>query len=237
MSELDRADELMKAGEKEAAQELLRKLLQESPTKKDFCQDAVGIHLEGAMYQEAKEVFDLDRQRTGKELTGTDWTLTDIEHEEREATAAEEQYAQHGVKVFRRNRLIAFLRSPLPHWGIHEIQIDDDRLILKRGWHAYRYRWSDIHEVSIAKRWVAARSADVIKEMCLLKTADQIFTFDVSVDSADFTHTDILLRELRKHLAIKEGKPRESARTVRLRQQLIAVVLLVLLFLFKWLRQ
>ena len=103
-SDLDKADELMKEGKKEEAKLLITRVLQANPTNRSVYGDAVNIYLYGKRYSEAKEVFELYKQRTGKELTNVDFALEDIEQEEKEVRGTFEKYQHEKVKVFKRSR-------------------------------------------------------------------------------------------------------------------------------------
>ena len=81
-NQITQADQLMKQGDQQQADLLLKQYLQNSPGDGDYA-DAVAIYLEGNMYDEAIAVFQLYNQATGKDLDSkSDFRLRDIQAEQ-----------------------------------------------------------------------------------------------------------------------------------------------------------
>lgn len=215
MSNIEKADSLMQEGKKEEAKQLLMDLLQKNPTKKSFYADAVNIYLAGDMFAEAKDIFELYKQKTGKKLTKVDFTLDDIENLENDQIRENKQYGFAKVKIFKHK----------PFWGrwyfsnyftlfpVKEIKIDNDKIILKIRFKEYHYRWNNITSASIVKRKAGKYAAvweNYVQQLFILETFDRTFKFDVSPLYPIFKNTNILVKELKKYLNVKEGKTKKE---------------------------
>ena len=212
LSEITKADELMKQGEKEGAHIILQGLLHERPLKRSICQDAINIYMVGNMYVEAKEVFRIYKNVTDKELTGTDFSLKEIEKEEQGHTEGIKEYGSQKVKIFRKPSLRESWCRPLCR--IKEIQIFEDKIIFKMGSNEYSYYWSEILEACIERkqRRYGEEESVYVEKKCTIKTRNGRFQFDVTDEGAryahrpNFKHPDILLAELNKHLNVVDKK-------------------------------
>ena len=208
MSDIDRADKLMKESRNEEAKSLLTMLLQKNPTQKSLYQEAVNIYLEGKMYKEVKEAFGLYKEKTGKELTGVDFRLEDIEREEQESIEASREYQDTSVKVFKRMSIKERGMGGSPTFlPVKEIKIHEDKIILKQGLKEYSYNWSEILDAAIISREKSVRYlGNYVQKVFVLKCPGKTFKFDVSSNYPEFKHSNILVNELRKHLNVRKGK-------------------------------
>jgi len=204
---LRKASDCMAAGEKEEAKRIIEDLLQRFADKKHLYADAVNIYLFGKMFDEARAVFELYQNKFGANLH-SDFSLAEIEGERRALEDATKSYESVSEKVFR--RMSAFERGRLTNLPmiipVKEIRLSKDEIILKKGNREYRYKWSDIQDAVITSRagHKGARFAEDVIRTLRLKTPDRTFKVDVSSKYPDFRHNEILLKELRKRITLRE---------------------------------
>ena len=89
---INEADDCMAAGNKEAAKAALQDVLERFPHEKSVYGDTINIYLVGKMFDEAREVFSLYKNRFGKDLRYTDFTLDDITREQNEYESGAKNY-------------------------------------------------------------------------------------------------------------------------------------------------
>jgi len=207
--EIRKAADYMAVGEKQEAKRILENLLQRFADKKYLYNDAVNIYVVGKMFDEAKAVFHLYKNKFGEDLH-SDFTLADIAQEKNGYIDATKGYESASVKVFK--RMSAFERGRLSNLPmitpVKEIRLSQDAIILKKGRSEYQYAWSDIQDAVITSRagHKGARFAEDVIRTLNLKTPDRTFKIDVSSKYPDFKHSEILLKELRKRIALREEK-------------------------------
>jgi hypothetical protein len=131
--ELRKASDCMAVGEKQQAKRILENLLERFATKKSLYSDAVNIYLDGKMFEEAKAMFDLYKDKFGEDLH-SDFSLADIAQEQNEFMTAGKGYENASVKVFK--RMSAFERGRLSNLPmitpVKEIRLSQDEIILKK---------------------------------------------------------------------------------------------------------
>jgi hypothetical protein len=204
------ADDSMAAGDKQAAKAILDNLFERFPHKKTLYGHAINIYLAGKMFDEAKRVFSLYKTKFGVDLHYTDFSPAEITREQNEYESATKAYDNAGVKVFR--RMSAWERgrlSGLPViFPVKEIRLSRDEIVLKKPNREYRFSWHEIDDAFITTRKGYrgyAFSEPLIKTLHL-KTRDRTFKIDVSSNYPDFKHNEILLKELRKRITLREEK-------------------------------
>jgi hypothetical protein len=199
MNVIDKADRLMKEEKQDEAKALLVGLLQEHPNKKGYYEDAVNIYLYGNMYQEAKDIFRLYKERFNQELR-SDFSLEAIEKEEKEFIEEAKLYQGSDVKVFKPI-------YPIFGRAIRGIKIYHDKIVIKHFFTEYSYAWSEISEALIKKcEGELVGGGKYVQKRLELKTPNKSFRFNVDNGMPDFKHSDILLQELKKHIEIREDK-------------------------------
>ena len=205
--DMQKAADYMAVGKKEEAKRTIENLLQRFADRKHLYNDAVNIYLMGKMFDEAKAVFELYTNKFVATLR-SDFTLSDIEREQRASADATKTYQSASEKVFR--RMSAFERGRLTNLPtitpVKEIRLSKDEIVLKKGRREYRYAWSDIQDAFITSRagHKGARFAEDVIRTLNVKMPDRIFKIDVSLKYPDFKHNEILLEELRKRMTLRE---------------------------------
>jgi hypothetical protein len=209
------ADILMQQGKKELARDILREMLQRTPKKAIYYKDAVNIYMLGNMYKEAIETIADYEVSFGKKFKG-DFTLEDIRHEQNEHLTAQKDYQQGGAKIFSRMSIKerGHFSNFFTFFPLKEIQIYNDRLVLKKCSREYSYPWNDINarivEKTAYKGYGRGSFAKFVQRLLVIKATDKTFKFDVSGQFPDFKHNDILLDELKKHLDLKKGQEKKK---------------------------
>lgn len=207
--EIQKAADYMAVGEKKEVERILENLLRRFADKKYLYNDAVNIYMIGKMFDEAKAVFHLYKDKFGEDLH-SDFTLADVAEEQNRYIDATKGYERASVKVFK--RMSAFERGRLSNLPViipvKEIRLSQDEIILRKGRREYRYGWSDIQDAFITSRagHKGARFAEDVIRTLNLKTPDRTFKIDVSSKYPDFKHNEILLKELTKRLTLREEK-------------------------------
>jgi hypothetical protein len=115
-----------------------------------------------------------------------------------------------GAKIFRRMSIKerGHFSNYFTFFPLEEIQIYNERLVLKKGSKEYSYPWKDI-EARIAKKtaykgYGRGSFAKFVQRLLIINTPNKTFKFDVSSQFPDFKHNDVLLDELKKRLDLKE---------------------------------
>ncbi len=199
------ASELMQQEKKNEAKTIIEELLKKYPMDEETYVDAVNIYLEGGMYVEAKNIFKMYFEKTGNNLKNTDFTLADIEQEEKENEAKLREIESQSTIVFTRSSILergTLVSSHFTLFPVRRIEIDNDKIVLIKGFKTYCYKWSEILNVTVKrKRLVGARWGGLIKLM-IIKSKDKSFKFDVSETCSDFKNSNALIEALREHLKI-----------------------------------
>lgn len=231
---LIKASTLMKEDNKKEAKLIIDQIIQVHPVDNEVYADVVNILLEGQMFSEAKNIFHLFENRSGKKLKA-DFSLSEIERTERERDI----YQHIETKHFK--RMTFKERGHFPNYfsfcPIKELDIEKNGIRLKKGSKTYFYRWEDIHDAFVKReksyKSYGSSGMAFLQKTVVLKTKDKIFRIDVSSSFSDFKHSDILLSELKKYLKIKEL----SIQKKRMLFEWIIpiVVFVVLLLILKWL--
>lgn len=207
--EIRKAGDCIVVGEKQEAKRILDNLFERFADKKTLYGDAVNIYLAGKMFDEAKAIFHLYKDKFGEDLH-SDFSLADIEQEQNGYITAAKGYESASVKVFK--RMSAFERGRLSNLPmispIKEIRLSQDEIILIKGRKEYRHAWSDIQDAFITSRagYKGARFGENVIRTLNLKAPDRTFKIDVSSNYPDFKHNEILLKELRKRITLREEK-------------------------------
>lgn len=204
------ADDYMAAGDKNAAKAVLQNLFEIYSDKKTLYGQAINIYLGGKMFDEARGVFSLYKSKFGCDLRHTDFSLAEIIREQNEYESAANTYDKADVKCFRRMSFWERGRfSGLPMiFPVKEITIFPGALVFKKAGHEYRFGWSEIQDAFITSRrgYKGYAFSEPYVKTLFIKPRDQTFKIDVSDNYPDFKHNDILLEQLRKHLALREDK-------------------------------
>ena len=214
MKELDRANDLMGEGKRLEADVLLKRILERAGTKKGIYEDAINIYLLGSMRREAREVFELYKRRTGRELT-VEVTFEELKQEEVAAQRQQAELDASPVKVFRgrtfreRDCMLGSigwgnlygLLSPITAVEIHEGQV-----VLKKKSHQYALRWSEITDVSLTMTLpkYPGHWRDYPEKSLILKAGRRTFCLDVSDQNPAFEASEVLISELEKRLALRK---------------------------------
>lgn len=210
-AQLKQADLLMKDGRKADAQRILEEVLTAYPSHEGAHGDAVAIYLLGRMYGEAQSVFGRYKLATGEDLT-SDFSLEEIERQERAVKSEEERYLRSGARLFRRIPLRDRLRryqSPgddafLSFSPVREIEIHDDRLILRRGRREEAYTWAELSNARIVKKRVHDRQSDYIRHIFRVETPGGTRAFSVTPAYPVFENWEMLVAELKKYVPVEE---------------------------------
>ena len=197
MSEVIRkADELVKEGKLEDAKEVLMQALRGHSQQKSFYQDAVSIFLYAQMYSDAKQVFELYKDQTGKQLKG-DFSLEEIEGlAQSESVNLAEGYPNG--KLFKRMSFWQGLhegRSLLRFFPINEIRIYPDKIILYKVGVEHGYQWSEITKVSLTRKPVQTGDVSFLRKSLYLRVRKEVFKEDLSA----FHNSELLIQELKMH--------------------------------------
>jgi tetratricopeptide (TPR) repeat protein len=219
-SEILKAGDSMAAGDRETARAILENLFEQFPNEKSLYGHAINIYLAGKMFDEAKSVFGLHKNRFGTALRYTDFSLDEITREQNEFESAARAYEEAEVKVFKRMSVWERGRASglsigdcfggvsFGDWSsffpVKEIRLSRDGIALKRGNHEYRFGWSDIQDASITIRrgYKGYPFSEPFVRTLHLKTAEQTFNIDVSTNYPDFKYNALLLKELEKRVKI-----------------------------------
>lgn len=203
------AADLMLAGRMTESKALIHELLDTASENSALYSDAVNIFMDGYMYEDAKAVFTLYRQRFHKDLDA-DFDVSDIVKAQaaRNADALEIDHAT--IKIFK--RMSAYERGKFSNRPslipLKEVRISDDEIVLLKGSREYRYSWSQVLEASLVIR--EGFRGGVFNEPLVrtlhLRTPDRTFRFDVSSRFPDFRNSDLLMSELKKHITIIEKR-------------------------------
>ncbi|MFH1190601.1 MAG: hypothetical protein V1670_00165 [Candidatus Omnitrophota bacterium] len=204
---ISKADNLMEEGNKEEAKNILEELIQENPNRKSIYSEVASIYMSGNMFSKVKEIFELYEGKFNKKLSGLEFTLENIAKLEKE----NRNYSLAKVKVFKRMTL--WKRGHFTNYHtfspIQEIQLHDDRILLKIRSKEYHYKWNEIINASIVRRKAyKAMGGQIgfsfIQKLFIFQVSNKNFKFDVSDLYPDFNNNNFLLSELKKHLKIVE---------------------------------
>ena len=218
-----RANDLLDAGDTEAADKLLQEVLADPGLPKGDYETVMLTYLEHQMYPQAKAVFDLYKSRKGKVLTA-DYSREEVEKEERQNTVGGS--VSGSLKVFKRYPV--FPRAGFPY--LEEIRMDDEQITVKRGGKEFSCRWADVPAVTIRVEKHMYRSGEDIK-ICVLRFPNNMFKFKIG-DEPAFKNSGVLVRELKKHLQGRMTTKRDRWGEVR-GQSLYFVLALALLALIE----
>lgn len=169
--------------------------------------DLVNVLLEIPDYERAKRVFAHHRSLTGNELD-SDFSLEEIEREEREEIEAERAYATQEPKVFSRapiwQRGLAITRFSLN--PVTSLAIAQDGLaVQKRFGSRKHHRWHEIGSASLDNtRQSHAHGGPYLRRILRIVAGHNSYQINVSPQNADFRHPRVLLAALRKHLNVSE---------------------------------
>ena len=213
MNLVEKAEQLIQEGKLDQAKEVLMEALRVRPSDKRLCQDAVGIFLYGEMYDEAKNVFQLYRDQTGKALDG-DFSLKEVESLSKGALEAREHYAQSDVKIFKRMSFqeSSDQRGHVTNWlsPRSEIRIYPDRIGVREWGKERTYPWSAITRATLTRNPVRTEEVKFLEKKLCVKAGKKSI-----LDEEDITvykHSDILLQELKKHCQLEEIQPKKQKR-------------------------
>jgi hypothetical protein len=213
-AELRKAEDYMSLGDRDAAKAVIEDLFERFPYERSLYGAAANIYLAGKMFEEAKQVFTLYKNRLGKDLPA-DFSLDEITREQNERESAARSYESREVKVFKRmsawergrvsRSALANLSSIFP---VKEIRISPTEIVLKKQNRDYHFAWSEIQDAFITKRkgYKGARFSEPFIKTLHIKTKDLTFEIDVSEIYPDFKHSDLLLKELQKRIPLREDK-------------------------------
>ena len=231
---IDKAEQLIQEGKLDQAKEVLMEALRVRPSDKRLYQDAVSMFLYGEMYDEAKNVFQLYRDQTGKVLDG-DFSLEEVERLSRGASERREQDLQSDVKVFKRMSY----RESLDQRGFpsdwlsprSEIRIYPDRIGVREWGKERTYPWSAITRATLTRNPVSTEAVQFLeKKLCVKAGKKSILNEDIT----EYWHSEILLRELKKHCQVKEIHRKASRPWVRIAW--FVVIILVYGYLCRYFR-
>ncbi|MCX6791371.1 MAG: hypothetical protein NTV62_04280 [Candidatus Gribaldobacteria bacterium] len=217
--EVLRADSLMNDGKCEEGKAVLNDLLKNGPLKKGTYQSMVAVYLLCNAYQEAKNVFAVYRATTNKDLTGSGFSIKDIEKEEQAYLEAKQSYENQPIKVFNQDSLwhglkAGYLSMAIIFHRVKQIILSDGGIVFKlKNNQELKYKWSEILEMRIRKvEWSTKYRETWVVKTLLIKTKDKVFKIDVTdaFNSAEFKNTPIFLAELKKHKEIVEESVRKN---------------------------
>lgn len=181
----DEADRLMGLGHVERAKALIMQALDGTDSQEAYAQ-AVSIFLVGAMYTDAKAVFGLYAERTGRPLKRTDVSLKDIDD------------FQDRLLNLRRGTGDGEWFKGRYGQGITEIGILPEKLVLTKGATDYVYEWADVID---AKVFFRAKNNDG-RYRVRLQTPDQVF--QIVLSPTRVINEGRILPDLRRHLDIMD---------------------------------
>ena len=208
-----RADKLMAAGKAQEAKDLLMQGLAQTNDKGAYA-DAAAIFLSGGMYDDAKQVFAMYEERTGKSLRssgGSDFSLEDID-----AEAAKNRPLDPNEEHFRRKSRMK---------RIKEIIVTPDDLVLRRADGHHTYAWS-----SVAGKIVTSRARFGEASRVTLTTPDGSVKFWVYPNMHKrWENEGKLLPALRAHIQFAESK---RGRLGQVLQVVLVAVAVAALFYF-----
>ena len=212
MKELEQADQLMSEGKRHEADALLRQVLERAGRKKGVYEDVVNIYLRGSMCPEARHVFQLYKNRTGRELI-TDVTIDELEQEEAVAREVRETLESSSVKRFKRRTLrerdyllggIGWSRFLDLLSPVQAVEIHKEQIILQKRSREYSFHWSEITDASLTTVLPKYRGhwRDQPEKWLTLRVGNKMFRLDVSDQYPAFHGSDVLIDEVQKHVGI-----------------------------------
>lgn len=199
---------LIHSGKADQACARIDEILERRASDYNHYSDLVSILLEIPDYERAKRVFACYLSETGKELV-SDYSLEDIEKEEREHADAALAYEKQEPKVFTRMTIWqrGRLSSVFSLNPVTRIDISTDALTIKKRYSSgKKHHWNEIKAAAVVNKPVShARGGKYLRRTLQISTNNDDYEIDVSVGAADFKHESIMLSELRKHIVITDN--------------------------------
>ncbi len=203
---LHSAETCVNNGEIDKAQSLIEQAISIKPIEKSIFADAVNILLDAALYNCARNLFEIYQKETGMKLV-TDFTYEEILHMEEESCS---------VKVTEKP--ILFRRMSLRERGhfsnifalrpVKEIEISGTGFSITQGGKISKFAWTEVSSAHIVmkdryKSYGTGTAAKFIQKIFILNVSSKTFKFDVSANFPDFKNNDQLLNLLQKYLHVE----------------------------------
>jgi tetratricopeptide (TPR) repeat protein len=241
MSEEDfsKVERLLVEANPNEAHQRLQAMVRRNPEK--YAADAVSMYLVASMYEEAKSIFRLYKNLTGKDLTDADFTLDDIEKE----IKARDEIVNGSVLKIKRH---FFQFSKKGTRAYKSITIDKNKIEIVEYGKARSYAWDDILKRQLRINYQGINRYGSAFEYVLELVTNDGLTLCYDLSAAERVHPEqvnIFISALLKHCGFTQvpgdhsdeysNTPKDHPVVIG-----IAIVLCLILFAVKtyegWLR-